>query len=110
MKKGFTVEMGCDSHNHTILRVTKNDGSLTLADIEDLIRCEESGRWLGRYVVILDCGEAIAAGEEFPAKNHSGYAEDLVKIEQDGTVPARYAGNSHHRLCIAQPAGHSGRI
>lgn len=87
MKKGFTVAMGCDSQNHTILRVTKNDGSLTLADIEDLIRCEESGRWLGRYVVILDCSEAIAAGEEFPAKNHSGYAEDLVKIEQDGTCP-----------------------
>lgn len=79
--------MGCDAQNHTILRITKGDGGLTLADIEDLLRREKGGQWLGRYIVILDCSEAIEDSEEFPVRNHSGYAEDLYKVEQGASCP-----------------------
>lgn len=79
--------MGYDRQNHKILRITKGDGTLTLADMEDLLRREKDGRWLGRYVTILDCSEAIEDSEEFPARNHTGYAEDLYKVEQDASCP-----------------------
>lgn len=88
MKRGIEMSWEYDYKGRLFLRIVKKRGKLTLDEIEDLLRYEESQRYCGHYIIILNCSEAtVDGGGLYLEEEQKGDAVDLYQIEEGETCP-----------------------
>lgn len=88
MKRGIEMTWIDDYRGHQALQITKKRGKLTLDEIEDLLRYQDSQRYCGQYVIILNCSEeTVDGGGLFLDAEQKGDAVDLYQIEDGNTCP-----------------------
>lgn len=61
MKRGVSIQRGYDYKNQPCVTIQKSRGNLTIHEIADLLRYEDS-QWNGWYVILLNCTESTMGG------------------------------------------------
>lgn len=88
MKRGIKVWLDRDHHGTEVVRIQKSRGKLTLSEIEEILRYEYNQRWVGHYVILLNCSEATLDGPGiFDEDEPAGDAVDLYRIEEGEFCP-----------------------
>lgn len=62
MKRGISVEQGCDYAGTPCFVIKKKRGKLTLEEIQDILRYENLQQWNGYYVIFLNCTDSTVEG------------------------------------------------
>lgn len=89
MKRGTKIESAYDRHDTVVVRITKSRGRLTLGEIEDALRYEDSQRWCNHYAILLNCSESTVEGNGLYDLDESSAGDivDLYHINDGDTCP-----------------------
>lgn len=88
MKRGIEMSWVYDYKDRLALQIEKKRGKLTLDEIEDLLRYEDSQKWCGHYAILLNCSEAtVDGGGLYLEEGQKGDVVALYKIEDGETCP-----------------------
>lgn len=84
MKRGIELSWSYDYRDRPVLQIVKKRCKLTLAEIEDLLRYEDSQRWCGHYAIFLNCSEATVDGGGLERHGHERGKADHLHARGNG--------------------------
>lgn len=88
MKRGITIENSYDYMGRPCVTIQKSRGKLTVQEIGDLLRYEDS-QWNGHYIILLNCSESTVGGNGCLdlMEEQKGDRIELYEVEDGNECP-----------------------